>query len=101
MKNLKKISNNINSFSIFNHEDPFLIEEQYSEEEKLVRDTAKQFAKNKLFPTILEANRNETFNKDLIKEFGNLGLLGPQIKGYGCAGVSSVAYGLIAKEIEK
>ena len=101
MKNLKKISNNINSFSNFNHEDPFLIEEQYSEEEKLVRDTAKQFAKNKLFPTILEANRNETFNKDLIKEFGNLGLLGPQIKGYGCAGVSSVAYGLIAKEIER
>ena len=56
--------------------------------------------KKELLPNIIRHNRHEEFDKDLFKKLGKVGLLGPQIKGYGCAGVSSVAYGLIAKEIE-
>ncbi len=101
MKNLK-INNKIKSISSkFNFEDPFLLEEQLTEEEILIRDTAKVFAKKELEPNIVEANRNELYDINLFKKLGEVGLLGAQIKGYGCSGVSSISYGLIAKEIEK
>lgn len=84
----------------FNWEDPFLLEEQLTDEERMVRDTARNFARDKLFPGIILANRHEKFDPIIMRQMGELGLLGPTIEGYGCAGVSHVAYGLIAREIE-
>ena len=84
----------------FNWEDPLLLESQLTEDERLVRDTARQYAREKLLPRIVEANNNETFDRGVIDEMGALGLLGSTIHGYGCAGVSYVCYGLIAREIE-
>ena len=84
----------------FNWQDPFLLEEQLSEEERMVRDTAKQYAQNKLLPRVREAYRNEETDPEIFREMGDLGLLGPMIEGYGCAGMNYVCYGLIAREIE-
>ena len=84
----------------FNWQDPFLMEEQLSEEERMVRDTARQFAQNKLLPRVKNAYRNEETDPEIFREMGELGLLGPMIKGYDCAGMNYVCYGLIAKEIE-
>jgi glutaryl-CoA dehydrogenase len=81
--------------------DTFLIENQLSDEELLIQKTAKDYAEQSLMPRILEANRNENFDIEIYKELGSLGLLGPTINGYGCAGVNYVSYGLIAKELEK
>ena len=66
-----------------------------------MQDTARLYAQSKLMPRILEANRHEMFDAKIMREMGELGLLGPTISGYGCAGVSHVAYGLIAREIER
>lgn len=85
----------------FDWEDPLSINTLISEEERMVRDTARGFAQDKLMPRILEANRHEIFHREIMSEMGALGLLGPMIDGYGCAGVSQVAYGLIAREIER
>lgn len=84
----------------FNWQDPFLMEEQLNEEERMVRDTAKQYAQEKLLPRVREAYRNEETDPEIFREMGALGLLGPMIEGYGCAGMSYVCYGLIAREIE-
>ncbi|MCH2547646.1 MAG: acyl-CoA dehydrogenase [Alphaproteobacteria bacterium] len=84
----------------FDWEDAFLLDEQLTEEERMVRDTARNFAREKLFPGIIEANRHEKFDTNIMRQMGELGLLGPTIDGYGCANVSHVAYGLIAREIE-
>jgi glutaryl-CoA dehydrogenase len=84
----------------FNWQDPFLMEEQLSEEERMVRDTARQYAQNKLLPRVKEAYRNEVTDPAIFREMGELGLLGPMIEGYDCAGMNYVCYGLIAKEIE-
>ena len=81
--------------------DTFLLTSQLTDEEQLIQKTARDYAKKSLMPRILEANRNEIFDKDIYKELGLLGLLGPTIDGYGCAGVNYVSYGLIAKELEK
>ena len=72
-----------------------------SDEEKLIRDQFKSYCDDKLMSRILMANRNEVFHKEIMKEMGSMGVLGPTIKGYGCAGVSSVAYGLLAREVER
>jgi glutaryl-CoA dehydrogenase len=86
----------------FQWDDPFALEDQLSEEERLVRDTARDYAQGKLMGRILEANRNENFDPDIMKEMGELGLLGPTLpEEYGCAGVSNVSYGLAAREIER
>ena len=86
----------------FNWEDPMLFEDQLTEEEKLVRDSTHQYAQEKLMPRILEANRHETFDRDIFHEMGALGLLGSTLEEkYGCAGVNYVCYGLIAREIER
>ena len=84
----------------FNWKDPFLLEEQLTEEERMVRDTAKQYAQNELLPRVREAYRHEKTDPEIFPEMGRLGLLGPMIDGYGCAGMNYVCYGLIAREIE-
>lgn len=85
----------------FNWGDPLLLEGQLTEEERLVRDSAKSFADAELGPIVLQSNREETCDRALMKKFGEAGLLGPTIHGYGCAGTSYVAYGLIAREVER
>ena len=86
----------------FQWDDPFLLENQLTDEERMVRDTARDYAQDKLMPRVLEAYRNETFDREIMNEMGELGLLGPTIpEEYGCAGVSNVCYGLIAREVER
>lgn len=87
--------------SSFNWEDPFLLESRLSEEEKMVMQSAKSYAENKLMPRILKANRECYFDPEILKEMGELGFLGCTMKGHGAAEVSNVSYGLIAREIEK
>ena len=84
----------------FNWADPLLLEELLTEDERQIRDTTRAYAQEKLMPRILEANRHEIFDRDILFEMGELGLLGSTIEGYGCAGVNYVSYGLIAREIE-
>ena len=85
----------------FDWQDPLLLEDQLSEDEKLIRDTVREYAQEKLMPRIVDANRNETFDREILNEMGALGLLGSTLKGYGCAGVNYVSYGLVAREIER
>jgi glutaryl-CoA dehydrogenase len=84
-----------------NTHDILLLEEQLSDEELSIQNTARDYCQSELMPRILEANRNQVFDKDIYKEMGNLGFLGAPIKGYGCAGANYVSYGLIAREIER
>ena len=84
-----------------NTHDILLLEEQLSDEELSIQNTARDYCQSELMPRILEANRNEVFDKDIYKEMGNLGFLGAPIEGYGCAGINYVSYGLIAREIER
>ena len=84
----------------FNWQDPFFMEEQLNEEERMVRDTARQYAQNQLLPRVKNAYRNEETDPAIFREMGELGLLGPMIEGHNCAGMNYVCYGLIAKEIE-
>ena len=85
----------------FNWEDPMALDSLLTEEERMVQETARQYAQEKLMPRIVDAYNEEREDPDLIPEMGELGLLGATIHGYGCAGVSYVSYGLIAREIEK
>ncbi|RMH35838.1 MAG: acyl-CoA dehydrogenase [Gammaproteobacteria bacterium] len=82
-------------------DDIFLLNDQLTEEERMIRDSAHQYAQDKLMPRILEANRKEHFDPDIMREMGEMGLLGVTIDGYGCVGASYVAYGLVAREIER
>ena len=92
----------MSSKPMFQWDDPFLFENQLTEEERMVRDTARDYAQDKLMPRILEAFRNEQFDPDIIPEMGSLGLLGPTLpEEYGGAGVNHVCYGLITREIER
>lgn len=84
----------------FDWEDPLLLRDQLTDEERMVTDSARQFFQKELMPGILEANRHEHFDRNIMRQMGEMGLLGVTIDGYGCAGLSSVAYGLIAKEVE-
>jgi len=87
---------------VFHWDDPFLFEDQLTEEERMVRDTARDYAQNKLMSRVVEANRHETFDRAIFDEMGELGLLGPTIpEDYGGAGLSNVCYGLVAREIER
>ena len=85
----------------FKWDDPLLLDDQLHEEERMVRDSARAYAQDKLMPRIVEANRHEKFDRKVVSEMGSLGFLGPTIEGYGCAGVNHVSYGLIAREIER
>lgn len=85
----------------FKWEDPFLLDDQLTEEERMVRDTAHQYCQSKLLPRVRDAYRNETTDPAIFREMGELGLLGSSIEGYGCPGVNYVSYGLIAREVER
>jgi len=86
----------------FDWADPFLLESQLSEEERMVRDSIAAYAQDKLMPRILEAHRNETYDPDVMPEMGEMGLLAVTLpERYGGAGMGYVAYGLIAREIER
>eukprot|EP00416_Gambierdiscus_australes_P022133 CAMPEP_0171065414 /NCGR_PEP_ID=MMETSP0766_2-20121228/6830_1 /TAXON_ID=439317 /ORGANISM="Gambierdiscus australes, Strain CAWD 149" /LENGTH=461 /DNA_ID=CAMNT_0011521513 /DNA_START=48 /DNA_END=1433 /DNA_ORIENTATION=+ len=81
--------------------DMLLLEERFAEEEILIRDATRQFAQDVLAPAVLKGFREEYFERGLIREMGKAGLLGSFIEGYGCAGASPTAYGLIAREVER
>ena len=85
----------------FDWTDPLLIETQLTEEERMIRDSARAFCDAELTPVVRAANRNESYDPDLMRKFGAAGLLGITIDGYGCAGASYVAYGLVAREVER
>ena len=85
----------------FKWDDPLLLEEQLSNEERMIRDTAREYAQEKLRPRILEWNRTEHFDPAVMREMGALGFLGAPLEGYGCAGIGYVAYGLIMRELER
>lgn len=85
----------------FSWEDPFLLDEQLTDDERMVRDSARAYCQGKLMPRVLEANRHEVFHREIMTEMGEMGFLGSTIDGYGCAGVNYVSYGLIAREVER
>lgn len=86
----------------FQWQDPFQLDAQLTEDERMVRDTAHAYAQDSLMPRIVEANRNEVFHREIMTEMGALGLLGCTLpEDVGCAGVSHTAYGLVAREVER
>jgi glutaryl-CoA dehydrogenase len=86
----------------FSWSDPLLLDQQLSEDERMIRDASAQYAQDKLLPRVVEAFRNEHTDPAIFREMGELGLLGPTIpEQYGGAGLNYVAYGLIAREIER
>jgi len=86
---------------VFDWTDPLRLDEQLSEDERMVRDSAHAYCQEKLMPRVLEANRHEKFDRAIMTEMGALGFLGPTLEGYGCAGVNHVSYGLISREVER
>lgn len=85
----------------YDWEDPFKMEDLLTEEERMVRDAARAYAQDKLLPRVTEAYSKELTDASIFREMGEMGLLGPTIEGYDCPGVSYVAYGLIAREVER
>ncbi|MFN8411046.1 MAG: acyl-CoA dehydrogenase [Anaerolineales bacterium] len=86
----------------FKWDDPFLLNDQLTDEERMIRDTARKYCQDKLMPRILEANRKEIFHREIMNEMGAMGLLGSTIpEEYGGAGLNYVSYGLIAREVER
>ncbi|HSG33957.1 MAG TPA: acyl-CoA dehydrogenase family protein, partial [Sphingomonadaceae bacterium] len=85
----------------FPWDDPLLLEEPLTTEERMIRDTARQYAQEKLLPRIIDWNRREHFDAVVMREMGELGFLGAPLEGYGCAGIGYVAYGLILRELER
>jgi glutaryl-CoA dehydrogenase len=85
----------------FDWSDPLLLDDQLTHEERMVRDAARVYCQNRLLPRVIEANRKERFDREIMNELGELGLLGSTIQGYGCAGVNHVCYGLVAREVER
>ena len=82
-------------------DDILLLDQQLSDEERMIRDSAREYCQSKLMPRVLEANRHEIFHREIMQEMGALGLLGSTIDGYGCAGLNYVSYGLVAREVER
>jgi len=89
------------SWPSFVWEDPLLLESLLTDEERMVRDTARAFADEHLAPIVKHDNRMEQCDRSLMAKFGSQGLLGATLKGYDCPGVSYVAYGLVAREVER
>jgi glutaryl-CoA dehydrogenase len=85
----------------FQWNDAFLFDEQLSDEERAVRDAAHSYCQERLQPRVLMAARHETFDRTIMNELGELGMLGSTIDGYGCPGVNHVSYGLVAREVER
>jgi glutaryl-CoA dehydrogenase len=88
-------------FAPFTWDDPFRLDAQLTDDERMVRDTAEAYAQDKLLSRVISATRQERFDREIMTELGELGLLGATIEGYGCAGVSHVAYGLVARAVER
>jgi glutaryl-CoA dehydrogenase len=79
-------------------DDPLLLEDQLTEDERMVRDTAREYAQRELMPRVLKANREEHFDREIMNEMGALGLLGATLPAkYGCSAVNYVSYGLMAR----
>lgn len=88
--------------SNFKWDDPFFLDEQLTEDERMIKDTARDYAQEKLQSRVLQANRDEEFHREIMNEMGELGLLGATIpEKYGCSGVNYVSYGLVAREVER
>jgi glutaryl-CoA dehydrogenase len=85
----------------FKWDDALLLDDQLTDDERMIRDSAHDFCQGKLMPRVLLANRHERFDREIMNEMGDMGFLGATLEGYGCAGVSYVAYGLIAREVER
>ncbi len=86
----------------FDWQDPMFFEQQLGEDERMIRDAAREYCQERLMPRVLEANREEKFDREIMHEFGELGLLGATLpEEYGCAGASYTAYGLVAREVER
>jgi len=85
----------------FQWDDPLLLDEQLTDEERMVRDSARAYCQEMLMPRVLEAHRHERFDREVLPEMGKLGFLGSTLTGYGCAGVNHVSYGLLARELER
>jgi glutaryl-CoA dehydrogenase len=88
-------------FAPFDWADPFHLDTQLTEDERAVRDAAHDYCQEKLFPRVLRAFREETFDRDIMSEMGEMGFLGATLDSHGCADVSYVAYGLISREVER
>jgi len=82
-------------------DDILLLQQQLTEDEVLIRNSAHEFCQQELMPTIIEANRNERFDPEIMTKFGEMGFLGATINGYGCSGINYVSYGLLAREVER
>lgn len=87
--------------SSYRWDDPLLLDNQLTEEERLIRDSVRVFSEEKLMPRVIKAFRDEIIDRDIMLEMGQAGLLGSTIQGYGCAGINYVSYGLIAREVER
>ena len=85
----------------FDWQDPFLLADQLSDDERAIVEAAHEFCQAKLQTRVLMAARHETFDREIMNEFGEMGFLGSTIEGYGCAGLSYVSYGLVAREVER
>ncbi|XP_040469221.1 glutaryl-CoA dehydrogenase, mitochondrial isoform X1 [Falco naumanni] len=87
--------------ALFDWRDPLGLETLLEPEERLLRDALRKYCEERLLPRVLHANRHEVFDREIVTELGELGMLGPTIKGYGCAGTTAVGYGLVARELER
>src|SRR5579875_1616400 len=85
----------------FKWDDPLLLDLELSEDERAIRDAAHAYCQERLFPRVLEANRHERFDREIMNEMGEMGFLGATLDSHGCAGVNYVSYGLIAREVER
>ena len=88
------------TMATFDWTDPLMLRDQLKEEELQIYETANQYCKEKLKPRVINANRKEEFDTNILREMGSLGFLGSTLHGYGCAGIGYVGYGLIARAIE-
>jgi glutaryl-CoA dehydrogenase len=89
------------SKAVFQWDDPFFLDDQLSEEERLIRDAARNYAQDKLQPRVLKAFHDAEFDREILREMGQAGFLGATIQGYGCAGINYVSYGLLIREVER
>ena len=88
-------------FTNFAWDDPLRLDAQLTEDERAIRDAARSYCQEQLFPRALLANRHESFDRAIMTEMGEMGFLGATLDSHGCAGVNYVSYGLIAREVER
>jgi glutaryl-CoA dehydrogenase len=96
-----KVAQSKSHFTPFQWDDALRLDSQLSEDERAIRDAANAYCQEKLFPRVLQANRHEHFDREIMNEMGEMGFLGATLEGYSCAGVNYVSYGLISREVER